>query len=64
MLLMSWFDDPYRGTRDLDLLGFGDSNPGQMVDTFREILCQAVDDGVAFDVDALRVDRYASAPTS
>lgn len=24
MLMMSWFDDPHRGTRDLDLLGFGD----------------------------------------
>ena len=23
MLMMSWFDDPHRGTRDLDLLGFG-----------------------------------------
>lgn len=22
MLVMSWFDDPYRGTRNLDLLGF------------------------------------------
>lgn len=24
MLMMSWFDDPHRGTRDLDLLGFGE----------------------------------------
>nr|WP_312880870.1 hypothetical protein [Aminobacter lissarensis] len=24
ILMMSWFDDPRRGTRDLDLLGFGD----------------------------------------
>ena len=24
MLMMTWFDDPYRSTRDLDLLGFGD----------------------------------------
>jgi predicted nucleotidyltransferase component of viral defense system len=27
MLLMSWFEDPYRSTRDLDLLGFGDPSP-------------------------------------
>lgn len=53
MLLMSWFDDPYRGTRDLDLLGFGDSGPEPMLVTFREILGQDVDDGVAFDIDAL-----------
>ena len=28
-----------------------------MLATFREILAQAVDDGVEFDVDTLRVDR-------
>jgi len=57
MLMMSWFDDPHRGTRDLDLLGFGDPSPEPMLATFREILAQAVDDGVEFDVDALRLDR-------
>ena len=27
MLLTSWFAEPYRATRDLGLLGVGDSNP-------------------------------------
>jgi predicted nucleotidyltransferase component of viral defense system len=27
MLLTSWFTDPHRATRDLDLLGFGDPSP-------------------------------------
>jgi hypothetical protein len=40
MLMMSWFDDPHRGTRDLDLLGFGDPSPDPMLETFREILAQ------------------------
>lgn len=57
MLMMSWFDDPHRGTRDLDLLGFGDPNPERMLATFREILAQDADDGVEFDAEALRVDR-------
>ena len=57
MLLTTWFADPYRATRDLDLLGFGDSNPEGMVAAFKEILAVAVDDGIEFDVDALRVDR-------
>ncbi|WP_430244369.1 nucleotidyl transferase AbiEii/AbiGii toxin family protein [Neorhizobium sp. DAR64861/K0K2] len=57
MLMMSWFDDPYRGTRDLDLLGFGDPSPEPMLATFREILVQDAGDGVEFDADALRVDR-------
>ncbi|MDB5412974.1 MAG: hypothetical protein JWR10_1309 [Rubritepida sp.] len=57
MLMMSWFDDPHRGTRDLDLLGFGDPSAEPMLATFRDILAQEAEDGVAFDVDALRVDR-------
>jgi hypothetical protein len=40
MLMMSWFDDPHRGTRDLALLGFGDPSAEPMLETFREILTQ------------------------
>ncbi|WP_285772591.1 nucleotidyl transferase AbiEii/AbiGii toxin family protein, partial [Rhizobium dioscoreae] len=57
MLMMSWFDDPHRGTRDLDLLGFGNPEPDPMLKTFREILAQQADDGVTFDAETLRVDR-------
>lgn len=57
MLLMSWFEDPHRGTRDLDLLGFGDPSPDAMLATFREILAQDAGDGVVFDADAPRVDH-------
>ena len=57
MLLMSWLDEPHRGTRDLDLLGFGDPNPDAMLLTFHEILTQDTGDGVVFDANALRVDR-------
>jgi len=57
MLMMSWFEDPHRGTRDLDLLGFGDPEPEAMLTTFREILALDADDGVEFDANALRIDR-------
>ena len=57
MLMMSWFEDPFRGTRDLDLLGFGDPEPEAMLATFKEILALNVSDGVEFDAVALRVDR-------
>ena len=57
MLMMSWFDDPHRGTRDLDLLGFGDPSEDAMLATFRNILSQDVEDGVVFDPETLRVDR-------
>jgi len=63
MLMMSWFDDPHRGTRDLDLLGFGDPSAEPMLATFREILAQDAGDGVEFDADALRVDRIREQKT-
>jgi predicted nucleotidyltransferase component of viral defense system len=55
MLITTWFDDPYRPTRDIDLLGFGDPEPEAMLEIFREICSVELDDGVAFDRDALRV---------
>lgn len=55
MLITTWFDDPYRPTRDIDLLGFGDPEPEAMLEIFREICAVEFDDGVEFDRDALRV---------
>lgn len=57
MLLTTWFADPLRPTRDLDLLGFGDADSEAMLGTFKEILSVPADDGIEFDVDALRIDR-------
>ena len=57
MLLMTWFDEPFRGTRDLDLLGRGDPAPDAVLDVFKEILGQEQRDGVIFDSDAARVSR-------
>lgn len=57
LLLMTWFDEPFRGTRDLDLLGHGDPAPDAVLDVFKEILGQDQPDGVVFDTDAARVSR-------
>jgi predicted nucleotidyltransferase component of viral defense system len=55
MLFVTWVEAPFRPTRDLDLLGYGDNTPEAIGDTFRAILTQLVDDdGVAFDVDGLQ----------
>ncbi len=56
-LLMTWLTEPHRGTRDLDLLGFGDPSAEAVLGVFREILAQEVNDGIMFDVSALKVDR-------
>ena len=56
-LLMTWFDEPFRGTQDLDLLGYGDPDPDAVLGLFREILAIDDQDGVNFDVAAARIDR-------
>jgi predicted nucleotidyltransferase component of viral defense system len=55
MLLTRWLPDTARGTRDLDLLGFGDASEQRILGIFREVMAIAVDDGVAFDLDALQL---------
>lgn len=56
MLMTTWFDDPHRPTRDVDLLGYGDSAPEPMLEVFRNVCAIEVDDGVVFDAVALRVE--------
>jgi predicted nucleotidyltransferase component of viral defense system len=55
MLMTTWFENPFRPTRDLDLLGFGDPDPQAMLAVFREVLAIEADDGVVFDVEGLAV---------
>jgi predicted nucleotidyltransferase component of viral defense system len=56
MLMTTWFGDPHRPTRDVDLLGYGDPAPEPMLVVFREICAVEENDGILFDVDALRVE--------
>jgi predicted nucleotidyltransferase component of viral defense system len=56
MLLATWFDEPHRATRDVDLLGFGDAADDALLGTFREIMAIEVDDGVSFDLNGLRIE--------
>jgi len=57
MLIMTWFPDPYRPTRDLDLLGFGDSAEESILRVFRKVCGMPADDGITFEVDNLRIER-------
>lgn len=56
MLVMTWFEEPHRGTRDLDLLGFGDPNPEALIELFTGVVAQPFEDGLVFDVAGLRAD--------
>lgn len=54
MLFAAWLDDPFRPTGDLDLLGFGENEAGQLAATFREICAfDVTEDGATFDVEGL-----------
>ena len=51
MLFAIWQNDPFRPTRDLDLLGHGDPDPATVAATIRSICSvEVADDGVVFDV--------------
>lgn len=56
MLLATWFDEPHRATRDVDLLGFGDPSADALLAAFREVMTIDADDGVSFDLKALRIE--------
>lgn len=59
MLFTLWYDEPYRPTRDLDLLAFGGSHaPGvvaNLIETFRALCDIPVnDDGLSFRKESVR----------
>lgn len=61
MLLVTWFDEPHRATRDLDLLGFGDPSHPVLLATFRELMSIELDDALRFDLHSLRIEPIREA---
>ncbi|TIU90432.1 MAG: nucleotidyl transferase AbiEii/AbiGii toxin family protein [Mesorhizobium sp.] len=57
MLMTTWFDVPFRPTRDLDLLGYGDPEADGVLRIFAEVSTIEANDGVVFDSESLAVDR-------
>lgn len=49
ILVTTWLDNPHRPTRDLDLLGFGESSAESLLAVWKEICAIPADDGIAFD---------------
>lgn len=57
MLFITWLTDPFRPTRDLDLLGQGDPDVDTIAARFREIFGTEVpDDGVIFDISGMLIE--------
>jgi predicted nucleotidyltransferase component of viral defense system len=57
-LLALWRGSPYRATKDLDLAGYTDDDPLELVAIMREICAIAsAGDGLAFQASSVRADR-------
>lgn len=56
LLFQVWADEPHRPTRDLDLLGRGESSVDRLVEVFRTVCEQPVDaeDGLVFRGESVR----------
>jgi predicted nucleotidyltransferase component of viral defense system len=62
MLFAAWTDQPHRPTRDLDLLGIGDSSDAALRRVFGEIVGTPVEpDGLEFDGDGMDISEIREA---
>jgi predicted nucleotidyltransferase component of viral defense system len=57
LLFALWYDMPHRATRDADLLGFDACDLESVTRNFRKIASIAVDDGIVFSPDSVRVEE-------
>lgn len=57
LLFDLWFDVPYRPTRDIDFLGFGESDLSNVGTVFKEICSTDFEDGVLFQIETLKVEE-------
>jgi predicted nucleotidyltransferase component of viral defense system len=62
MLFAAWTDQPHRPTRDLDLLGIGDSSDAALREVFSEIVRTPVEpDGLEFDEGSISISEIREA---
>ena len=55
LLFWVWNEDFHRPTRDIDLLTYSDNDVDHLVEVFQQVIgANAGDDGLVFDVDALK----------
>ena len=59
MLYAAWLADPFRTTRDLDLLSLADRETAPVLETIRDICAQPVeDDGLRFDTEDILAEPF------
>ena len=57
LLFLVWTDEPYRPTRNLDLLGFGESSTSQLTTVFRTLCNMKQDDGLVFEAETISAEE-------
>ncbi len=65
LLFWIWNQDFHRPTRDIDLLSFGNNDVDHLVDVFRQIISQNMNDGLIFDsgsVTGIEIKELADYP--
>ena len=59
MLYAAWLEDPFRTTRDLDLLCLADRETAPLLETIRDVCAQPVaDDGLRFDTEDILAEPF------
>jgi len=53
LMLLVWEENPYRPTRDMDLLGYGESSSSRMIEVFKSICSMEFPDALVFDIDSV-----------
>lgn len=57
MLMVAWFGETLRPTRDIDLLGFGDVSEAELSRVLRAVCAMDVEfDGMEYDADSVRIE--------
>jgi predicted nucleotidyltransferase component of viral defense system len=57
LLFLVWTEEPYRPTRDLDLLGFGESSTNRLTAVFRTLCNIKQDDGLIFEPESVSAEE-------
>ncbi|HSU53024.1 MAG TPA: nucleotidyl transferase AbiEii/AbiGii toxin family protein [Candidatus Dormibacteraeota bacterium] len=57
MMFVAWDGKLHRPTQDVDLLGYGNPELAEVARRIREICAEAVDDGIVFDLEAIRSEK-------
>lgn len=57
MMFVAWDGKLHRPTQDVDLLGYGNPEVREVAQRIREICAESVDDGIVFDLEAIRSEK-------